>query len=150
CRAQPRAAVAIDRHARHRVSEAGLERGIARDVVAGGTLREAATDDDIFDLGGIDADAFHRMTQHVRGHRDAVGLVERAPRGARDAGPTVGDDGDVFHGPTPRCRATVTTNSNSTDLASTTWLRPRLACRSPTARPEFALELRPEPWPRGV
>ena len=39
-------------HSRYRVSEPGLERGIARDAVAGGTLREAATDDDIFDLGG--------------------------------------------------------------------------------------------------
>src|SRR5439155_5340735 len=108
------------------------------------------TDDDVFDLGGIDAGALHRMTQHVRRHRDAVGLVERAPRGARDAGPTVGDDGDVFHGPAPRCPATISTNSNSTDLASTTWLRPRLACRSPPARPEVALELRPEPWARSV
>jgi len=28
--------------------------------VAGGTLRQDATDDDIFDLGGIDAGALHR------------------------------------------------------------------------------------------
>src|SRR5207245_6238258 len=101
----PRAAVAIDRHSRHRVSEPGLERGVARDVVTGGTLREAATDDDIFDLGGIDAGALHRTTQHVRRHRDAVGPVERAPPGPGDARPTVGDDGDVLHGPAPRCPA---------------------------------------------
>jgi hypothetical protein len=30
--------------------------------VAGSTLGEAATDDDIFDLGGIDAGALDRMT----------------------------------------------------------------------------------------
>src|SRR5437867_4149637 len=82
----------------------------ARDVVAGGTLREAASDDDIFDLGGIDAGALDRMTQHVRRDRDAVGLVERASRGARGAGPTVGDDGDVFHAPALRCRATLSSS----------------------------------------
>ncbi len=81
---------------------------------------DAAADDDVFNLGGIDAGALDGMTQHVRRHRDAVGLVERTPRGARDAGPTVGDDGDVFHRPTPGCRATVSTsNSNWTDLAIT-------------------------------
>jgi len=42
----------------------GLERGIvARSIAAGCALREAATDDDVFDLGGIDAGALDRMTQ---------------------------------------------------------------------------------------
>ena len=59
---------------------------------------QAAADDDVLDLGRIDAGALHRMAQHVRRQRNAVGLVERAARGARDAGPAVGDDGDVLHG----------------------------------------------------
>src|SRR6266404_9719363 len=40
--------------------------------------------------------ALDRMTQHVRRHRDAVGLVQRAPNGACDARPAIGDDGDTF------------------------------------------------------
>src|SRR5437899_1221999 len=75
CRAQPRAAVAIDGHSRHPDSKPGLECGVARDVVAGGALRQAATDDDIFDLAGLDAGALDRLTEHVRRQGDAVGLV---------------------------------------------------------------------------
>src|SRR5207244_2445601 len=41
----------------------------ARDVVASGALRQAETDDDVLDLGGIYAGALDRMAQHVRRHR---------------------------------------------------------------------------------
>ena len=59
--------------------------------------RHRATHDDILDLGGIDAGALDCMSQHVRRHRDTVGLIERASRGARNARPAIGDDRDVLH-----------------------------------------------------
>ena len=63
----------------HGDAEAGFERGVARDVVPGGALGQAAADDDVLDLRRRRCRA--RVTacaEHVRGHRDAVGLVERA------------------------------------------------------------------------
>src|SRR5262245_340161 len=57
-------------HSRDGVSEAGFERGGARDVVAGGALREAAAHHHVLDFGGVDAGALDRMTEHVRLHRD--------------------------------------------------------------------------------
>src|SRR6185295_17363168 len=96
-RADARATVAIDGHARDRIAESGLEGGVASDVVAGRALRKAAAHDHVLDLRAIDAGALDRMTQHVRRHRDAVGLVERAPSRASDAGSAIRDDGDVLH-----------------------------------------------------
>src|SRR5262249_6940349 len=52
---EARAAVPVDGRAGDRVAETGLQRGVARDVVAGRALRQAAAEDDIFDLGRVDA-----------------------------------------------------------------------------------------------
>src|SRR5262249_55324173 len=101
CRAQPRAAVAIDRHPGYGLSKPGVERRIACDVVAGGALREPAAHDHVLDLRGIDAGALDRMPHHVRRHRDAVSLIESAPSGTRDARPAIRHDRDVLHEPTP-------------------------------------------------
>ncbi len=46
---------------------------------------------------GLDARARDGLAHHVRCHRYAVRLVERAACGASDARAAVGDDGNVFH-----------------------------------------------------
>jgi hypothetical protein len=95
---QARSAVAIDRHARHRDAETGFERRVARDVVAGRPFRQAAAENDIFDFGSVDAGALDNIAQDMRGHWNAVGLVEGAAAGFGDAGSAIGDNSDVFHG----------------------------------------------------
>ena len=83
-----------------RVAEAGLERGVARDVVAGRALGQAAADDDVLDLGGIDAGARSTAWRSTCAVIGMPWVWLSAPRPARDAGPTVGDDGDVLHAST--------------------------------------------------
>ena len=74
---EPGAAVAVHGEARHGRAEAGRERRVAGDVVAGGALGQPAADDHVLDLGAVDAGALHGAAQHVRRHRDAVGLIQR-------------------------------------------------------------------------
>ena len=78
-------------------AEAGRERGVARDVVAGRALGQAAAEDDVFDLGRIDAGALDDVSQDVRGQRNAMGLVERAAAGLGDPGAAITNDGNVPH-----------------------------------------------------
>src|SRR5262249_18391643 len=75
-------------------AEPRLERGVARDVVAGRALGQPAADHHVLDLGGVDLGALHRVAEDMRGHGNAVGLVERSPPGLADARAAVGDDGD--------------------------------------------------------
>ena len=61
-----------------------MARGTARGALSS-TLGEITTDDDVFDLRGLDPSALYRATKHMCGERDAVSTVERTPRGSRDA-----------------------------------------------------------------
>ncbi len=47
--------------------KSGADRRQARDVVAGGALGEAAADDDVLDLAGIDLRALDGVLDHVAG-----------------------------------------------------------------------------------
>ncbi len=95
---KPRAAIAVDGDARRAVAEAGEERGVARDIVAGRALRQPAPEHDVLHFASLDPRARDRVLEDVPGHRDAVCLVERAARGLGDARAAIGNDGDVLHG----------------------------------------------------
>src|SRR3989442_718887 len=60
-------------------------------------------------------DVVRRAGERRVGHDPPAGwrrtmISPRSAFNARDAGATVGDDGDVFHGPAPRCRATLSSS----------------------------------------
>src|SRR5262249_494333 len=73
------------------------ERCVAGDVVPGRALGQAAPEDHVLDVGGVDARALDRVPQHVGGHGDAMGQVERAAASPGDGGAAVTHNGNWFH-----------------------------------------------------
>ena len=98
-RAEARAAVAVHGHPGDGFAEAGLQRGVAGDVVSGRPLGKAASDDDVLDLASVDARPLDAAAEDVRGHRDPVRLVERSALRPGDPRPTIRHHRDVLHRP---------------------------------------------------
>ena len=63
----PRAAHAVERRTAHVHREARDQRGVARDIEPLLAELVHAPEDDVLDLGGIDADAADELPEHVRG-----------------------------------------------------------------------------------
>ena len=76
-------------------------RRLARDVAAGRALLQGAADDDVLDLGGIDAGALHGLRDRVAGQLLALGVVECAAIGLADRRARRGND-DCFTHEMPR------------------------------------------------
>ena len=66
-------------------------------MLTGRALGQSAAEDDVFHLRRVDARTLDRLPQHVRGHGNAMGLVERAAAGLGDPGAAIGDDCHVLH-----------------------------------------------------
>ena len=95
---QARGALAVERHARDGVRQAGAQGGLAGDVVAGRTLLQGRAHDHVVDFARIDASAFDRGADHVAAELGARGVVERAAIGLADRGAGCGDDNRFTHG----------------------------------------------------
>ena len=93
-RHQARRALAVDRHARHGDRQAGAQGGGAADRRLHALLERGA-DDDVVDLGRIDARALDRRADRMGGQRRGGRGVERAAIGLADRGAGGGDDDGV-------------------------------------------------------
>ena len=90
-RAQPRRAVPVVGDAGH-VGETEDHRGVAGDVAA---AVERLTQDDVVDVGGVDARARHGLAHRDLGEAERVDIDERSLAGPPDGGAGGGDD-DCF------------------------------------------------------
>ena len=68
------------------------ERRIAGEVHSGSAGGQHRADDDVLDLGAVDARALHRMADRVRHQRGRLDVVERAAKGTADRRARGGDD----------------------------------------------------------
>ena len=75
---QPRSAMPADGQAADLLGQAGAQRGLAGDVISRGSLGAATTDDDVFDLRGLEPAARQGVADRMTGQRRAIGVVERA------------------------------------------------------------------------
>ena len=75
---QARRAETVDGDARGGDGQTSLQRNLAGDVAARGTLRRGATHDDVVHVGAVDACTQHSVLHGVATQRGAVGHVERA------------------------------------------------------------------------
>src|SRR5262249_2231610 len=64
------------------------------------------------------------IAQHVRGHGDAVGLIECAAAGLGDAGPAISDNSHVFHAIASSITGAVGTSEAESETASRAGARP--------------------------
>jgi hypothetical protein len=80
-RLQARRAEAVHGRAGCRHRAARPDGSVAADVLAGGTLRQAAAHDHVFDFARLDLRARDRVLDCVTCHRGAVRVVETAPIG---------------------------------------------------------------------
>ena len=75
---QTRGAKTVDGHTRYGDRAARTQSGLASDVGAGCAFGRSASEDDVINLGGLNASAFDRVLDRVAGKRCAVGHVESA------------------------------------------------------------------------
>jgi hypothetical protein len=94
---QARAAIAVDGHAGRGVRESGPERRGAGDVVARGPFGQATAHEHILHLAPLDAGALYNGLEHMAGHRDPMGEVQRPARGFGDPRPAIADHCNVTH-----------------------------------------------------
>ena len=94
---QPRGAEAVHRGAGGGHGEPSAQRDLPGHVSAGGPLGQRATHDHVLDFGRIDLRPLHCGADDVGADGGAVGHVERAAPGLRQAGAGGGDDRCVGH-----------------------------------------------------
>ena len=75
----------------------GADRRLAGDVAAGGALRQRAAENDVLDLGRLDARALDRAADDMAAEVGAVGHVEGAAIGFADRGAGGGNNDGVGH-----------------------------------------------------
>ena len=99
----PRAAHPVERRAAHVHREARDQRRVARDVEPLLTELVDAAEDDVLDLGSVDADAGDELAKHVRrevvgadGGESAVPLSDGATHGSNDDGVSHGGPPEVM------------------------------------------------------
>ena len=97
-RLHPRRAEPVDGRAPRRDGEAGAQRGLAADVLAGRAFGHGAPHDHVLDLGGIQPRALDGVADHMAGEGRAVGVVEGAAVGLADGDAGSRDDDGVCHG----------------------------------------------------
>ena len=98
-RLEARGAEAVDRRGGGGHGQPGPERGLARDVVARRALGHGAPDDDVLDLGRVQASPLDGVLDDVPGQGGPVGVVERPPVRLADGGPRRRDDHRLCHDP---------------------------------------------------
>ena len=96
-----RRALAVQRHAGHRVGQARADRGLATDIAAGRALLDGSADDHVFDQAWLDAGAFDGVLDGVAGKLLGLGVVEGAAEGFADWRAGGGDDDGFAHGILP-------------------------------------------------
>src|SRR5690606_32139533 len=100
-RLQTGGAEAVDRHTGSSDRQAGTNRRQAGHVLALRTFVEGGAEDDVLDLGRIDAGTLYGVLDHEPGHVDAVGVVERTAVGLAETGTRGGYDDCFRHGNAP-------------------------------------------------
>ena len=126
-RHQARGALAVDRHARHGDGKAGAQRGGAPDRRLHALLERGA-DDDVVDLGRVDARALDRGADGVGGQgrrgrgveRAAIGLADRRAGGGDDDGFAVGH-GSSFQTKIMPIQSAVKAGLSSPSISTVTW-----------------------------
>src|SRR6266481_1858057 len=95
---QSRGAEAVDGGSANRSGQTGQHGRDARDVVALGTMRLAAAQNDIFDLFGIELRSFaQHILNAMRGEFIRTRDVERSAKGFGECGPRAGYDNGFSH-----------------------------------------------------
>jgi hypothetical protein len=84
--------------------QSGAQCGLAGGVVAGGALLHRAAEDDLLDLGAVEAGAVDRRGDGVGGELLALGVREGALVGLADGGTGGRDDHCFSHGSCFLCR----------------------------------------------
>jgi hypothetical protein len=120
------------------LGQAGPQGGQAGDVHPLGALRDGAADDDVLDLGRVQAlGPAQRLGDGGRGHVVGAGRAQGAPRRASDGGAGPGDDDGFLHGDPPRMPAAARAGNEPV----ATGVRPRIHHAVPVpevvARPRY-------------
>ena len=97
-RHQARAALPVNRHARHADRKASPQRRLPGDIEARAALLERATHHDIVDFRRIDTGSLDCRADRVRRQSLALRIVETAPISAPDRRARNGDDDGCPHG----------------------------------------------------